>query len=382
MQKLIPWFFLKSVPGIGNHLFKRLLDRFGSPEKVISAPFEELAAVQGISNKIIAAIRNTRVPDHIVPEIKLTFQKGFGIITFSDAAYPALLREIPDPPPYLYVYGKLPESKPGMAIVGSRNASSYGRSAAEKLGRDLSLFGINIVSGMARGIDTAAHYGALTAGNPTTAVLGSGLGCIYPPENKDLFHKISQNGAVISEFPVNAGPEAYNFPLRNRIICGMSLGTVVVEAAKKSGSLITARLAAEQGREVFAVPGSIHSFKSAGTHQLLKDGAKLVAHARDVLEEFPYMPYFQNACDQTDSKPNDEVENVGLPALSDREQEVIKSLGPYPVHIDELSRKLNFKPGQISGILLKLELMGMVSQAPGKYFFINEDQCGKTINHS
>jgi DNA processing protein len=381
MQRVIPWFFLKSLPGVGNHLFKRLLLRFGSPEGVMAASAQELSSVQGISPKIISAIHSSRTPDGIVSEIELAMEKGFHIVTLNDPRYPERLKEIPDPPPYLYVWGILPLHAHAIAIVGSRNATSYGLKTARSLARDLSLSGVHIVSGMARGIDTAAHYGALDAGKATTAVLGSGLGYIYPPENKDLFHKIAENGAVISEFPVNAGPNAYNFPLRNRIICGMSLGTVVVEAAKKSGSLITARLALEQGREVFAVPGSINSFKSAGVHRLLKEGAALVENVRDILDAFPYIPEFQNQCAQTDSEDKEKRERLLPETLTEMEKEVARLLGPYPVHIDALSRQVKIAPGQLSGILLKLELMGIVSQAPGKYFTMNEESCGKTINH-
>ena len=380
MQRLIPWFVLKNLPGVGNHLFKRLITRFGSPEAVFEASTEMLATVQGISPKIISTIHHIRTPDSIVSEIELSMEKGFHIITFNDPGYPERLKEIPDPPPYLYVFGCIAPSR-AMAVVGSRNATAYGLKSARRLAQDLSAIGVNIVSGMARGIDTAAHYGALDTGGITTAVLGSGLGSIYPPENKSLFHKIAERGAVISEFPVNAKPEPFNFPLRNRIICGMSLGVVVVEAAKKSGSLITAKLALEQGREVFAVPGSINSFKSAGVHGLLKEGATLVEGVRDILDAFPYIPDFQNRSVQNDSDDQENREPFLPESLTEPERKVARLLGPYPTHIDALSQQLNMAPGLVSGILLKLELMGIVSQAPGKYFTMNEESCGKTINH-
>jgi DNA processing protein len=223
---------------------------------------------------------------------------------------------------------------------------------------------------MARGIDTAAHEGAMAAGGETIAVLGSGLERIYPAENKRLFQRISQNGAVVSEFALRTEPEGHNFPLRNRIISGMSLGTVVVEATKKSGSLITARLAAEQNREVFAVPGSIQSFKSTGTHTLIKQGAKLVEHAQDIVEELA--PYFQNNQHRTIVSPDDINE---IPAsLSGDESTVFAALEPYPIHIDELSRKISMEPGKLSSILLKLELNGMILQSPGKLFSLSDRQ--------
>ncbi|MCP4578736.1 MAG: DNA-protecting protein DprA, partial [Deltaproteobacteria bacterium] len=196
-------------------------------------------------------------------------KKGFNVISMGSPSYPALLHQLPDPPPVLYVSGTLDSDTHNIAMVGSRNATHYGLSMANQLSMDLATKGFTIVSGMAIGVDTASHMGAIDGGGKTIAVLGSGLSRIYPAKNKKLFHMISENGAVISEFPLFTEPEPHNFPIRNRIIAGMSLGTVVVEATKKSGSLITARLAGEQGREVFAVPGSIQSFKSMGTHSLL-----------------------------------------------------------------------------------------------------------------
>jgi DNA processing protein len=217
---------------------------------------------------------------------------------------------------------------------------------------------------MARGIDTAAHQGALAAGGKTIAVLGSGLERIYPVENRKLFHRIAENGAVVSEFPLMAGPEAHHFPIRNRIISGMSLGTVVVEATRKSGSLITARLAAEQNREVFAVPGSIQSFKSAGSHTLIKQGAKLVEHAQDVIEELvPLVPFNQRL-----ENNSPDLTNKRLAFLSDDEVRVYQALDPYPVHVDDLARKISMEPGKLLSMLLKLELNGMVQQSPGKLF--------------
>jgi DNA processing protein len=301
-------------------------------------------------------------------ELDHSARKGYGIIPLTHRDYPRLLREIPDPPPYLYVSGKLSNSALKIAVVGSRNATGYGLATTRSLCAGLAAMGITIVSGMARGIDTAAHEGALAAGGETIAVLGSGLERIYPAENRKLFHRISKNGAVVSEFSLKTEPEGHNFPLRNRIISGMSLGTVVVEATKKSGSLITARLAAEQNREVFAVPGSIQSFKSTGTHTLIKQGAKLVEHAQDIVEELA--PYFHGIQYPASDSPGD-VDAVPAP-LSGDESMVYEALEPYPIHIDELSRKISIESGKLSGILLKLELNGMVMQSPGKYFSLSE----------
>ena len=226
---------------------------------------------------------------------------------------------------------------------------------------------MTIVSGMALGIDSAAHEGALMGKGATIAVLGSGLENIYPAENRRLFYQIADTGAVVSEFSLTTEPDAHNFPRRNRIISGISLGTVVVEATRRSGSLITARLAAEQNREAFAVPGSIQSFKNTGTHTLIKQGAKLVEHAQDIMEEFSFIieapAEAENTADATQAK---------IPQLSLEESKVVEALDPYPVHIDDLARKLSMESGRLSSVLLQLELKNIVKQSPGKFFSIAE----------
>lgn len=367
MHNVLPWFSLKSVPGIGNHLFKRLIDHFGSPQVVFQASREELLQVEGVYQRLVPAIKAQKAPDQAKREIRLAMQKGYGIVTMTDPQYPPLLRQIPDPPPFLYVYGILDNSIRNIAVVGSRNATDYGLSTTRRICRDLAICDFTIVSGMAKGIDTAAHTGALMGKGRTIAVLGSGLEKIYPAENRKLFHQIAENGAVISEFELFTEPEAHNFPTRNRIISGVSLGTVIVEATKKSGSLITARLAAEQNREVFAVPGSIQSFKSMGTHTLIKQGAKLVEHAQDILDELSHMAAVELGSLQDHQAPTTEVP----PSLSTEETLVYNALGPYPIHIDALGRKIAMYPGKLSSILLKLELQGIVHQAPGKLFTVS-----------
>jgi len=363
MDSIRPWFYLKSVPGVGNLLCKRLIDRFKSPENALQASDQELLQVNGLTQRHVAAIKNHK-PENIEAELALAANKDYRFVTLTDSNYPRLLREIPDPPPFLYVYGRLEGNSANLAVVGSRNATGYGLSTTKDLCTSLASYNLTIVSGMARGIDTAAHQGALAAGGKTIAVLGSGLERIYPVENRKLFHRIAENGAVVSEFPLMAGPEAHHFPIRNRIISGMSLGTVVVEASRKSGSLITARLAAEQNREVFAVPGSIQSFKSAGSHTLIKQGAKLVEHAQDVIEELvPLVPFNQRL-----ENNSPDLTNKKLDCLSDDEVRVYQALDPYPVHIDDLARKISMEPGKLLSMLLKLELNGMVQQSPGKLF--------------
>jgi DNA processing protein len=372
MDKLYSWFCLKNVPGIGNHLFKRLIDRFSLPEAVFQASQQELLEVEGISKRQSAAILNYKVPQSIKAELDQVNQKGYKIVTLADSLYPPLLKEIPDPPPFLYVSGTLDGSPKNIAVVGSRNPTAYGISTTQKLCADLCAHDINIVSGMAVGIDTAAHRGALAGKGKTVAVLGSGLNRIYPSQNLRLFERISEEGAVISEFSLNAEPEAHHFPIRNRIISGMSMGTVVVEATRKSGSLITARLAADQNREVFAVPGSIQSFKSTGTHALIKQGAKLVENARDVIEELvAYLDMGPPGLPENGVQNHTTQKQLSLPP---EELAVYHVLSPYPVHIDNIIRKTHIESGKLLSLLLQLELKGVVHQLPGKYFALFEDK--------
>lgn len=362
MEEILPWFFLKSAPGIGNYIFKRLIDGFGSPEKVLAARDAELEAIEGMSRAQVRRLRAHRLPDRVRQDIRLVRQKEIRIVTMKDPDYPELLLQIPDPPPFLYLQGRLEQKTSAIAMVGSRMATRYGLSVARRLSAELAACGLTVVSGMARGIDTAAHEGALLGGGRTIAVLGSGLDRIYPAQNQRLAREIAQKGAVISEFPLLTEPEPHNFPVRNRVISGMSLGTVIVEATKKSGSLITARLACEQNREVFAVPGSIQSFKSTGTHTLIKQGAKLVENAQDILEEIAGAVFLNAQTDLLSPPAKAAIE------LTPEENVVYRNLDPYPVHIDDLGRKTAIAPGKLSSLLLALELKGMVEQLPGKYF--------------
>jgi DNA processing protein len=362
MPSLTHWLGLKAVPGVGSRLFLKLLQHFGAPEKVFSASKDALLQVEGVSHRLASVLNSFGIPKEVYEDLALVRKHGIAIVTFSDNDYPDLLRHIHDPPPVLYVYGKLHPDSLNIAMVGSRNATPYGLTVTERLSEALSQRGFTVVSGMARGIDSASHAGALSGGGSTVAVLGCGLGTVYPAENKKLFHRIAENGAVISEFPYVTPPDAHHFPIRNRIISGMSLGTVIVEATQQSGSLITARLAAEQGREVFAVPGSVKSFKSMGTHRLIKEGAKLVEHANDIIEE---LNISQDAL----------LEDTGLTPtipLTSSEQKVLDRLGPYPIHIDTLVRDLALSAGDVSSLLLQLELKGLVTQSPGKLFSKDE----------
>ena len=355
---IVHWLALKAVRGVGNRLFLRLLDHFKSPERVFKAEKPELMAVEGVGRSLAASIAGKEPTREVINDLERVIENGAYIVTFLDSDYPVLLKEIFDPPPFLYVFGKLQANSVNIAVVGSRNATTYGRTATLRLSQDLATRGLTVVSGMARGIDSAAHKGALSVGGETIAVLGCGLGTVYPAENMRLFERIQKKGAVISEFPFLAPPEAHHFPARNRIISGLSVGTVIVEATHKSGSLITAKLAAEQGREVFAVPGSITSFKSTGTHSLIKQGAKLVEQANDIIDELN-LDY-----------PTAEVTSIQKleVVMTPEEERVFHGLSPYPTHIDDLVRKLALPAGELSSLLLHLELKGLANQSPGKLF--------------
>ena len=364
LDRLLPWFHLKSVPGIGNHLMKRLIDRFQSPEAVLQADPEELSRTDGVALRLANKLKRHRLPGHVEIELENIQHSGFDIVTYTDAHYPRLLREITDPPPFLYVYGRIDSESANIAVVGSRNATGYGIDTAFQLSADLAGLGMTVVSGMALGIDTAAHEGALSTDGCTIAVLGSGFNHVYPAKNRRLFQRIADTGAVVTEFELNAKPEAHHFPLRNRIISGMSLGVVVVEASTRSGSLITARLANEQNREVFAVPGSIHSFKSTGAHTLIKKGAKLVENAQDVVEEI--MPRLAFA--PPGSLNSEAPKTQPAPQLTEMESAVFERLEVYPIHIDDLQERLGMPGSQLLSVLLNLELKGIVHQLPGKFF--------------
>lgn len=369
MESVLPWLTLKSVPGIGNQLINRLIKDIGSPQSVLEASARRLSRIPGMTPKLVSAITRHTCPDWVRREIERCADSGFQIVTQVSPAYPALLLQIPDPPPVLYCYGNLVGTHCHMALVGSRKATAYGMTSARSLAKELAAKGVSVVSGMAIGIDTAAHLGALEGGGETVAVLGSGLACVYPQANLKLFHRIAENGAVISEFSLDARPEAHHFPQRNRIISGMSLGTVVVEAAKRSGSLITARLAADQGREVYAVPGSIHAATTRGTHDLIKQGAKLVENADDIVEEIAaHMTGWNFQAPTGRDEQTAPAQSGGL-GLDKAQIALLDAIGPYPVHIDELARRChNQDMGQLSAALLQLELIGAVGQEPGKFF--------------
>jgi DNA processing protein len=355
------WLALHLVPGLGNVAFKKLLDRFGDPAEVFRANLTDLAQVEGLRKQVAQRIVQREFSLDPLNVLRDLEKIGARMVTFSDPTYPEPLREIHDPPMVLYIKGlEIPCKSTFVAIVGSRNSTPYGLKTAENLAQGLARRGLGVVSGLARGIDSAAHWGCLAGRGFSVGVLGTGIDGVYPQSNKKLFDAMVEKGAVITEFPLKTPPEPKNFPIRNRLISGLSRGVIVVEATMKSGSLITASVALEQSREVFAVPGSVHSFKSTGCHFLIKQGAKLVENADDVLDEL--------GLNYTHAAKKDSYTEPALPPLEDNEKRVYDLIGDYPVHIDDIVREGNLEPGTASAVLMRMELKGIVRQLPGKLF--------------
>jgi DNA processing protein len=357
------WIGLKAVTGIGNVAFRRLLERFDTPENALKAPSGALATIRGITPAVIEAIHNGAWCRIAEEECRQLEKGDVHLVTYVSPDYPKSLFEIPDPPPFLYVRGKLRSHGPAIAIVGSRRATAYGLMTTNKLSGELAGHGVCIVSGMARGVDTAAHKGALLAGGSSIGVLGCGVDRIYPPENRALFEEMAEKGCLVSEFPLGTLPLAENFPRRNRIISGLCSGVLVVEAAEKSGSLITAQYALEHGRDVFAVPGNISFTTSRGSNRLIKQGAKLVDCVEDLLEELPVFadrsletPLFQ--------KP------ARTFALTPKEATIYELLARSPLHIDDIISQTELTAGEVSSMLLHLELKGAVTPLPGTHYAI------------
>ena len=386
-DKNLPWFILKEIPDLGNRTYKRLIDRFLSPENVLTAPKCELEKGVGMSIRVIKEILGYQKYLSLAQaELDQIYFHRIKIVTLTDPLYPPLLKKIIDPPPYLTYMGTLDTQAPCISIVGSRNATAYGLNAAEHLSSSMASTGFQVVSGLARGIDTAAHHGALKVHGKTIAILGSGLNRIYPKENRTLFSIIEKRGTIMSEFKINSRPFPYNFPIRNRVIAGLSTGTLVVEAEQRSGSLITARLAGEYNREVFAVPGSIKSKKSRGTHSLLKQGAKLVENEMDMIDELYQFIHIQPKSEpksqpqtQYRVQPGTKTMVPGkntkkICPLMDKEQVLVyKHLDPYPKHIDKIIESARMDSGIVTANLLDLELKGLVQRHPGNYYSLSEE---------
>jgi len=352
-RELRAWLSLSLVSGLGAGAFRRLLAEFGDPEAVCKARAAALARV--VSADIAAAIQAGPDPDRIEAVLRWLEDPANRIVTLADETYPQLLLQISDPPPLLYIKGSPALlNRPALAVVGSRNATRQGSDNAEAFARELSDGGFTIISGLALGIDAAAHRGGLAGLSSSVAVVGTGLDVVYPARNRDLAHALSARGALVSEFALGTPPLTINFPRRNRLISGLTRGCLVVEAALKSGSLITARYALEQGREVFAIPGSIHSTLSKGCHHLIKQGAKLVESSNDILEELG-------------AATPDRGTPPAAPVAPEY-QELLDLMGFDPADQDTLCMRGGLTPETASAMLLTLELDGLVSRLPGGKF--------------
>lgn len=353
---------LSMIEGVGPIMRKKLLARFGSVADILSAPLAELRQIQGIGPKTAQAIASARSEIDVSAELAACSKAGYNLIGERDERYPKLLREIPDPPGLLFVHGELrQEDSLAIAIVGTRHATQYGLRQAERLATGLTRAGITIVSGLARGIDTAAHQAALAANGRTVAVLGSGLLNLYPPENAGLAAEIATHGAVISESPCNTPPLSGLFPQRNRVITGLSLGVIVVEAPLRSGALVSAQHAMEQGREVFAVPGRVDNRTSRGCHRLIRDGAKLVESVEDVLEELGPL------ANATPSRDGRLLRNPAELQLNVQEQAVLTVIQDSPTSIDEVVQRSGLPVNRVLATISVLEMRKLVRRISGNF---------------
>ena len=363
------WLALRAIRGLGDATVCRLVQAFGSPEAVLAASTDALMASGNVNASLAQALQ--RGPDHqtqqdINRELKTLERLRLSVVTCLDPDYPPRLRNIPDPPPLLFVSGALAQADHNaVAIVGARRATAAGRLLTEELSRDLASAGFTIVSGLARGVDAAAHRGAIAAGGRTVAVLGCGIDRTYPPEHQSLRKQIESNGAVVAELPLGSYPHGYHFPRRNRIISGMCLGVVVTEAAVQSGSLITARLAAEQGREVFAVPGFVKAENSRGPNGLIKQGAKLVENVQDIIDELlPQLdsPFRERLKDRAPQPVEPQ------PPVGKEEATLYNLLSFEPTHIDDLIAKSGLPAADVAALLLSMELKNFIRQLPGRSY--------------
>jgi DNA processing protein len=368
------WLKLLRADGVGPVTFVKMLKHFGSAERVLGASVSELAKIDGIGYKTAERIVSSREKFNAGAELELARKLGVWLVNLADERYPPVLKRIYDPPPVLYVKGSLGrQDNLAVSIVGSRHCSLYGQEQASRFAHFLGSAGFTICSGMARGIDTAAHQGALSAGGRTIAVQGCGLARVFPPENKKLFEMIAESGACVSELPLQAEPLAVNFPPRNRIIAGLSLGTIVVEAAPRSGALITAKAALDYDREVMAVPGKIDSPLSRGAHQLIKQGARLIESVEDIMEALGQIgeqlqAHVSNAAEEATARTEKSLFDAGQLKLSDAEKKIYDYLTKEPTHIEQIIAETNLMPGVVNATLISLRLKGLVKQFPGSLF--------------
>jgi len=357
-QKTLDWLRLALIPEIGPVRGRKLLEKFKQPRRILLAPTEEIAPVVGES--VAQRIDQQRKEIKLNEQLRLIEEYQVKIITQDDPEYPANLKNIFDPPLVLFLRGQiLPEDDFSIAIVGTRMATIYGVSMARKISSQLGQLGFTIISGGARGIDTAAHQSALRINARTVVVLGCGVDVVYPEENSRLFEEVAHKGALVSEFPMKTPPLRQNFPRRNRIISGLSVGVVVVEAPRRSGALITVSSALEQGREVFCVPGQADSFNMKGSHQLLKEGAKLVEDVDDIIEEI--RPLLRDRLPVGKSRLEEE--------LTPEEVKIYNLLNEKPISLDEIASRSQISISRVSAVLMKLEIKGLTRELQGKLFY-------------
>ncbi len=370
MRDIEYWIWLTSLEGLSSKKAFDLLEKFKSPQIIYSLSESDLKNTKGLTEKNIKELLNSDKRDRVGTIYELMVRNNIKIVNICEESYPQKLKNIYDPPIALYYKGKLESDNFSIAVVGSRRTTGYGSKTAGRLSYDLAMRGVTIVSGLARGIDSIAHKGCLDAGGKTIAVLGSGIDNIYPPENTRLFNEIvDSEGLILSEYPPGMPPLQHNFPARNRIISGISSGVIVIEAAKRSGSLITAGCALEQGREVFAVPGNIDCVYSMGTNQLIKEGAKLVLNATDVLEEFEYNGMHNYTPTQEDTHKEISKKYLNLfKGLTTDEIKILKAIFKGSHNIDEILEKSNISAKDANSILFMLEMKGVIGQSPGKLF--------------
>jgi len=367
-RRALAWLAFGRVPGLGNAGFRRIAEFFADPADAFFSGRGALREVPGLSRAAVAGLLAFSDWDRLADEMQSIREAGVRLVRYSDASYPARLRAIPDPPAVLYVGGS-PETAahPAVGVVGSRAPSDYGREIARLLCRGLAGAGLAVVSGMARGIDREAHEAALSRGGVTVAVLGSGVDVLYPPEHRDLYRRIEESGAVLSEHPLGTAPLPHHFPARNRIISGLSLGVLVVEATERSGSLITARWALEQGREVFAVPGPAGASRSRGPHRLIREGAKLVEDVADIIEEIA--PQLAHASPPVSADA--EGASGGKLPIEGAAGTILRDLEAGPLPMDDVIRRTGLSAPQVCEVLLEMELQGLLKQLPGKRYALN-----------
>ncbi len=345
---------LYAIPRMTEARLRNLVERFGEPEEILKAGKRDLLEIGGIDQELVGAIRSYRRSDETNQRILAAQNLGVRTVRYQDPEFPQNLKELAYCPPVLFARGEVrEEDRLAIAVVGTRRLSPYGRQISEKLAQELAQHGVTVVSGLARGVDTWAHRGALKAGGRTLAVLGCGVDVYYPPENRKLYDEISEHGAVLSEFSLGMEPLAMNFPKRNRIVSGLARGIVAVEAGERSGVLNTAAWAADQGRDVFAVPGRIGDRNSVGTNRLLHDGARIVTSVEDILQELGVALHLE--------------ERARIPVAED-EKPVLDFLSGDPLHVDEICQGLGMPVSKLLSVLMQLEVKGLVRQLPGKLF--------------